>query len=170
MFRTERWGDRDKPWYETAQVCMNGHVINARAISDSERNTQFCAECGARSIMACEHCETPIRGDYIVPGVLVISPGLPPPKRCYACGEPFPWTEAAVRATHELIDEERISSEEKDKLKQDLPDLLAETPRTQVAVVRWKRFLTQAGSGSRDLFKEVLAGVIVELAKKGLFP
>ena len=50
---------------------------------------------------------------------------------------PLPMTKAALEAVKDLIDEtEHLSDEEKDKLEKSLPDLLAETPQTQVAVVR----------------------------------
>jgi len=51
-------------WYDTAQICTNGHVINSMARSEPKHNKKFCDKCGAKTIMNCPNCNSPIRGDY----------------------------------------------------------------------------------------------------------
>ena len=48
------------------------------------------------------------------------------PAFCYKCGDPFPWTAAALRAAEDLADEmDALSDDEKESLKKTLPDLVA---------------------------------------------
>jgi len=54
-------------WYDTAQICMNGHVINSMSKSHPEHNKKFCDKCGAPTINNCPKCNTPIRGHYHAP-------------------------------------------------------------------------------------------------------
>ena len=51
-------------WYDTAQICINGHVINSMSISHPEHNKKFCDKCGALTITNCPKCNTPIKGHY----------------------------------------------------------------------------------------------------------
>ena len=83
---------RAQPYYETMQVCLNGHQITDRYNSSPELRRKYCNEYGAETIHQCPNCGTPVRGDYIVPGVLAFS-RTPVPKRCHECGQPYPWTE-----------------------------------------------------------------------------
>ena len=54
-------------WYDTAQICMNGHVINSMSISHPEHNKKFCDKCGAPTTTNCPKCNTPIKGHYHPP-------------------------------------------------------------------------------------------------------
>jgi hypothetical protein len=68
---------RDREGYDTAQVCLSGHVITNSAEDYPHHRQDFCSDCGQRTIMACEHCQTPIRGHLrgVMPGF-----GDPAPK------------------------------------------------------------------------------------------
>ena len=37
-------------WYDTAQVCMNGHVATIALESSPERARKFCEECGEKTV------------------------------------------------------------------------------------------------------------------------
>lgn len=39
--------DSRERWFDTAQVCLNGHIINRQAESNPEANSKFCKQCGA---------------------------------------------------------------------------------------------------------------------------
>ena len=54
-------------WYDIAQICINGHVINSMSKSHPEHNKKFCDKCGAPTITNCPKCNTPIRGHYHAP-------------------------------------------------------------------------------------------------------
>ncbi len=54
-------------WYDTAQICINGHVINSMSKSHPEHNKKFCDKCGEPTITNCPKCNAPIRGHYHEP-------------------------------------------------------------------------------------------------------
>lgn len=81
----------ERPWYDTLQVCENGHVITTRAIKLPQHRANRCSQCGAATIMACKSCNAPIPGYYHVPGFYG-SDDTQRPDFCEQCGEPYPWT------------------------------------------------------------------------------
>ncbi len=166
----ERRFDDSPPYYEVAQICLNGHVITDHYQSSPERRKDFCHQCGARTIHQCPNCNTNIQGDYVVPGVVAISGRRHAPAFCHRCGTPFPWTEMNLQAARELTLETEEFGQEKDKLIESLPELLADTPKTTVAVKRWKTALGKLGEHSAAAFKEILVQIASETAKKLLFP
>lgn len=160
---------RDESWYDTAQVCQNGHIINETAQSRPESNETFCQICGAATTMKCDACGATIRGYHHVPGVLTVST-MPLPAYCYTCGAPYPWTSTALDAARELADElDYLTPSEREQLKATLDDLVRDTPRTQVASYRFERLAAKAGSGAADMFKEILVSVASETARKLLW-
>ncbi len=157
-------------WYDTAQICRNGHLVSAYYESQPEHRQAFCDKCGAPTIIACEACETAIRGAYHVPRVLGFLGPTSPPAYCHACGQPYPWTEDAMAAVRELADEQNVlTAEEREQLKATLPDLVASTPRTTLAAGRFKRLVATAGSGAADAFHDLLVDVLSEAAKKAIW-
>lgn len=148
--------------YDVAQICLNGHVTNARVRSDPQSCADYCEECGAKTIQTCPRCGSPIRGQLDN-----WSDHLEAPAFCIACGEPFPWTEARVQAAIELAEElDALDEKDRDLLKKSLDDLLAETPRTQVAATRFKKLMVKAGKVGAEAFRQVLLQALCEAAKK----
>jgi len=155
--------------YDTAQICMNGHVINKMASSSPQSNQKYCAECGVQTITACTDCNSPIRGDYYVPGVFCFS-DYHKPSYCYNCGKSYPWTVASLEAARELADElKKLTIEERQQLKESFPDLVISTPKTVVAETRFKKLMKKAGSEAYDGMKSILIEVVSEAVKKSLF-
>ena len=115
-------------WYDTAQICTSGHVINSQSVCRSEHNKEFCDKCGAPTITNCQNCNLPIRGYYHVPPMGTLDyTDLPLPRFYPDCGKPYPWTEAKLKAAQELSDEiEDLSPEEHEILKKSL-DILCGT-------------------------------------------
>lgn len=98
--------------YQAAQVCKNGHVITSNT-NNTAHLSNFCPECRAETITSCLNCNTPIRGEYYVPGVISIST-YTPPKYCHHCGYLFPWTESKLNSISELLDmQDQLSEDEK---------------------------------------------------------
>jgi len=56
-------------WYDTAQICMNGHIINSMSKLHPEHNRKFCDKCGEPTITNCQKCNSPIPGHYHKPPV-----------------------------------------------------------------------------------------------------
>lgn len=160
----------DDTWYDMAQICLNGHVINSMAQSYPQQNQEFCDECGSKTISECPNCSTHIKGVYHIPGVMAFSDYIPP-KFCYKCGEPFSWTKSKLNAAKELADEmDNLTTEERDILKQSLDDLVIETPKVQVATIRFKKLMAKAGRSAADAFRDILVDIASETAKKILWP
>lgn len=151
--------------YYCAHVCQNGHgVIECEPIVKKE----YCEKCGAEMLDKCPSCRNIIREWHISPNVL-FTPQYHPINYCRNCGKPYPWTEAALKASAALIDEDE---ELNDKLRVDaietLPDLLIETPRTNLAVIRLKKVLSSAGKFTADGLRQFVIDFCCEFVKKQL--
>ena len=76
-------------YYDVAQICINGHIINGHYNNYSEHNSEFCSECGKKTIIKCEKCGAKIRGYYNTDFYADLS-NLKLPKFCHNCGEMYP--------------------------------------------------------------------------------
>lgn len=156
-------------YYDTAQICTNGHLINTMAASSPQSNQKHCAECGASTIMVCPSCNAAIRGYHHVPGVIGFF-NFHKPSYCYDCGQAYPWTASSLEAARELADElEGLNLEEREQLKNSFPDLVKNTPKTVVAETRFKKIMKKAGSEAYDGMKSILVDVVSETVKKSVF-
>lgn len=164
-------GEPEPDGYDVAQVCMNGHVVNEFARSQPEHNCDHCPECGGKTITACPKCETPIRGFYHSSAGVSITPGATHgPSFCYKCGSPHPWTESRLSSAREYVRElDRLTDNEKGILERSLDDLISETPRTQVAALRFKQYAAKAGHTAMEGLKSILIEVMAETAKKAIW-
>lgn len=159
----------NEPYYEVAQVCLNGHVITKIYNISLERRKSFCDKCGAPTIHQCQNCGENIQGEYMVPGMAAGGFTKKAPVYCFNCGEPFPWTESRLEAARELV-AGTDDFDGKDELVESLPDLVSDNPRTIVAATKWKKALIQVGGFTVDAFREIIIDVLSESAKKILFP
>ncbi|TWU44683.1 putative nucleotide-binding protein containing TIR-like domain protein [Rubripirellula tenax] len=82
----------DRSWYDTMQVCYNGHQITNFVESQPESTRKRCDECGEPTTDHCLKCKAKIIGYHHIPGVIGFS-GPDPPAHCHECGEAHPWTE-----------------------------------------------------------------------------
>lgn len=163
-------GRESRPYYDTAQVCRNGHVVNDRAAGSPQHNQSFCDLCGQATMTACDLCSTSIRGHYHSSIVILGVGPTPAPTFCYSCGAAFPWTEAKLKAANELTEEmDGLSDEEKARLRANLADLIAETPRTEIAAMQTKRLLDKARGEATSAFVDVLRQLVREGIKGTLF-
>jgi hypothetical protein len=58
--------------YDTAQICLNGHVVTTGFHDYPQFRARFCKECGAGTIMQCDSCKTEIKGSLRSPRVIAI--------------------------------------------------------------------------------------------------
>lgn len=149
--------------YHNASICKNGHVV-----SKYDANSQkYCSKCGVEVISSCPHCSLPIRGLFvseIIGNHLYVRPDY-----CYNCGKPYPWTESALESTALLIqEEEELSEQLKTSLVESLPDIITETPKTNLAAVRVKKCLASAGKLTADAVRQFVIDFGCELVKKSL--
>jgi hypothetical protein len=93
------------------------------------------------------------------------------PSFCHKCGTPYPWTEKGIKAARDLISEaEKLSPEERETLSKSLDDIVCDTPSTQAAVIRLKKFLPRAGKEIADAVRSIMVDIASETAKKLLWP
>jgi hypothetical protein len=159
-------------WYDTAQICINGHVINSRSVSEPDYNRKFCEKCGASTINSCLNCHETIKGFHHERHTLMIpNDMLAKPSFCPDCGSPYPWTEAKLKAAKELSDEfENLSPEERETLKKSLDDIVRDTPQTPVAATRFKKIAAKAGKVAADGLRDIIIDIASEAAKKVIWP
>jgi len=156
-------------FYHTAQVCLNGHCITDRADEYPELRADFCSKCGAITIMHCQHCNSPIRGDYEVPNVCVLGRKYNPPLFCHACGKHFPWTSAKIQAAQELSEEvDELSATEKGILKENLPKISTDTPMSEPAAAKIAKVLKKISSPVGVTLQKLIVEIASETAKKAM--
>ena len=159
------------PWYDVAQVCLSGHLINDRAKSSPQHNQAFCGKCGKATIMACPKCNAPLRGYYHVPRVVALGASDFTAGFCLACGAPYPWTAEKLEAARAYADEaDGLSPEEKETLKMSFDDLIVDSPKTQLAAIRFKKLLPKVGQQIGGALRDLLIDIVSEAAKKALWP
>ncbi len=158
-------------WYDVAQICLNGHVINEKSVKLPECNKKFCDRCGAVTITACQKCNASIPGYYHEPGLIRPETTYIAPAFCHHCGEAFSWIESRLQASREMAQElDGLTDEEKQTLTQCLEDIVKDTPKTTIACMRLKKLFDKAGKGADEMFREILRDFISATAKKLLWP
>jgi len=156
-------------YYDTAQVCTNGHVITGMFASSPQFRKKFCDKCGAPTITNCQNCNSPVRGYYLGGGIS-FSP-YTPPSFCPECGRPYPWTEAKLKAAQDLSDElDNLTPEERSLLKRSLDDIVRDTPQTTVAATRFKKLIAKVGKPAAGALRDILVDIASEAAKKVIWP
>lgn len=157
-------------YYDTAQVCLNGHIINESSKQYPEYNQSFCGQCGAKTITTCSECGAYIKGSYIDPEICIIDIDSTVSSYCHNCGKPYPWTKEALKATQELLELEGVlSQEELNYFEENMPAILSETPRTIVVATKLKKVMSKVGSTVASGIRDILVDIISETAKKIIF-
>ena len=151
--------------YMTAELCLNGHVISGDVENEPEKTSKFCSQCGAETVHACPNCTVPLRGDHIYHDTITWM--IDTPKYCYSCGTAFPWTSAKIAAAKEHAGEiEGLDEADRKQLQEVIDDVAADGPRTNLAVSRFKRFLTKAGPAVGNVAYKIVVDVASDAAKK----
>lgn len=150
-------------YYDTAQVCTNGHLICTSIEECPEDAQNFCSNCGAKTITNCPSCQVKLRGFFH-------SDFITTPKvemYCFDCGNPYPWTVSAIESAQLLIQEdEGLDELQKSSLIETLPDLVVETPRTRLASIRVQKALKSVGKFTAEAIRQFIIDFGCELAKK----
>jgi len=160
---------RELHGYDTAQVCLNGHVITQFAQTRPEHQKKFCDKCGAETIVACPKCSKPLQG-YHHAGRFHSLVKEEPPAFCHECGAAFPWTEGHLSAAQELADETpEFTLEDRDQFRQSLNDIVKQTPNSPLAVTRFRKLLSKGGRLVSDGLRDILVDVLSEAIKKQIW-
>lgn len=157
-------------WYDVAQICLNGHVINHSIKSNPQHSKKFCDKCGAATIITCPNCNSEINGKYYVEDIISIRSYIIP-AFCPNCGTPYPWTEAKIQIAHEYTqDLENISDDEKKILVQSIDELVKNTPKATLAATKFNNIVSKLKKPIIDGFRDILVDILSETAKKMLWP
>ncbi len=147
-------------------ACLNGHKIAGDAGGAPEFREGFCSTCGERAITQCPVCKENIRG-CCQGGGLGLSWTLS--AYCHACGKPYPWTQRRAEAIQEMLDElDGLTDEDREKLKKSIPDIIADTPKSETAALRFKKAITKVGQAGGKMLMDVLTNVATEAVKKSM--
>jgi hypothetical protein len=156
--------------FDVGQVCLNGHLITDQYMTNAALRADFCPQCGKKTVTRCSSCDAPIRGRYRFfdlrgrPNKRAYPSPVAP--FCHACGNAFPWTEAALKAGRDYVDElNELTAEDREKLKAALPDLTINSPQTVVAATTFQKVLAKAGPVASAAMKQIMVPVLVDGAK-----
>ncbi|WP_413521626.1 DUF2321 domain-containing protein [Brochothrix thermosphacta] len=154
----------DKQLYQA--VCINGHQKTDKYESTTDPK-EFCADCGKKLISTCQSCRTPIKGHLKLEGVYGSFRPTNIPNYCSTCSAPHPWTSFILEQSVELLAlDTELSSSQKELIKNALPDLLVDTPATQVAIAKYKLNISNATKVVKDAMYNILIDTVSETAKK----
>lgn len=155
--------------YHVAEICPNGHVSTSLADTSPELREKFCSSCGELTMTQCPSCGSTIRGHYIVENVFSFSE-YNPPAHCHNCGSAFPWTVRKVEGAVELVETGGgLTDSEIDQLRNDLTELTKDSPKTQVASLRFKKAMAKVGSTVAQGVRDIVVDVLSESAKKSIW-
>lgn len=157
--------DMRDSWYDTAQICKNGHLVTEYYESSPVHDEKFCSKCGVETVVKCLQCNTKIRGTYHVPMVCGFSK-YTVPLYCYSCGEPYPWTEEKIKAIKDFSNEMDLTTEDKKIIEENVSAIVVDSPKTQVSAVRIKKVLSKAGSAFAQKLQDMIVDIASETAVK----
>jgi len=148
---------------DTAQICLNGHIINKYSEQCPEYNKNFCEECGEQSIIKCQNCNHKINW---VSENEAISPFLRP-SYCGECGIAFPWIKIALDSAKEILDiDNKIGSDDKEKLMKSINEITKDTSKTEINAFKIKNIAKILSKDTYSIFMKIVSSIGTELARK----
>jgi hypothetical protein len=157
--------DKDFDSHDAAQICVNGHYILGFYHDSPGFRQKYCRHCGALTIFKCEHCDAEITGHYRNTAPIRLREEVP--AHCHNCGRPYPWIAAKIHAAKAMADElDGLTDAERILLKASIDDIAANTPMTEVAVVRVKKVMPKIGGAIGEAFRKLIVDVSSETAAK----
>ncbi|QLQ02317.1 MAG: DUF2321 domain-containing protein [Thiobacillus sp.] len=156
--------------YRVAEVCPNGHVSTSAADEHPDLREKFCSKCGEETITKCPTCHSSIRGYYYVENFFTLGSVYQPPAHCHNCGSAFPWTERKLAGAVEYLEAGAdLSAEEIQQFRTDLVELTKDSPKTQVASLRFKKVMGRVGTSIAAGVHDIVVDVLSEAAKKAIW-
>ena len=156
--------------YLVAQICLNGHIItDAFNSSGKEKAEKFCRKCGEKTLTECPNCKTNILGRWVRSWQSTgdVRPLTKIPYFCHECGTPYPWTESKKSEAEKLIAElPDLNLEEKDELIKSIPDIMSNTPNTEMSANRFINALKKAPKAIQAALYKLLVEIASETAAK----
>ncbi len=160
--------DEQSAWTDTAQICLNGHLINHSSEKYPIHNKKHCPECGEPTITICPECNNKISGEIHYPNVFGSS-DYKVPVFCSECGKSYPWTKKRIESAKELAAElEELSTAEKKLLEKSIDEISKNNPQANVGATRIKKLMIKVSSSAGDIIKDVITDIASDTAKKVL--
>ncbi|OLS16888.1 MAG: hypothetical protein HeimC2_45660 [Candidatus Heimdallarchaeota archaeon LC_2] len=151
--------------YYTAVICENMHVITP--VKELDNPTKFCNECGKLNHNTCINCEGQIRGLSAQPP---IADYYDIPLYCGDCGKPYIWTDIMLKSTKQLIAEmDKLSENEKLEMQKSIEDILQDTPRTPLAIIKFKKLIKKTSTAFANSIRNILINGIKDEISEQLF-
>jgi hypothetical protein len=152
--------------YDEAQICTQGHIVSMYAETHPDKKQAHCITCGSPTIMACQHCDEPIRG--YLHGSGETRALRTPPSFCHKCGKPHPWMQDRLETARELLyHDDKLSLEEREKLWGLLKFVMSD-PRSDLAPAKKKLFeigIVKAVPATREFLLDLMAKFGAEMLK-----
>jgi len=155
--------------YDTALICLNGHLINDSKMNESQLNQYFCEKCGEKAIEECQNCNCKIKGSYWYEDsyFIIRKDDLSQiPSYCHNCGKAFPWLQKSFEAVEELLETEDIDIDDKKSIINSINEITKETSKTESSVLKIKKFATKIGSDTYDAIYKIAIDISSEMARK----
>lgn len=163
-FMSSGYSNSQRGQYDNALICENGHIINSMANQFPEDNKKYCDKCGKVALTKCDKCGTLFKGNIM--GNIYELPSF-----CENCGSVFPWTQLKIETAIELaLSSDLIDDNDRGIIKNAVPEIVRDTPRTMLESTKFKKILFKIGNGTGTMIKETLAAIISETAKKIIWP
>ena len=155
-------------YYRTAQICEDGHTVNPNIEEYPETNQKFCDKCGQSTITKCPSCQTSIRGEYVIEGIVNCTPYEVPPF-CYNCGNPYPSIQNSIDGMMELMElEASFNESEKQEMQKALLDISNDSSRTEIGVLKVKKMYKKISPTTKNIFTNIVVNIATEKAKQEL--
>jgi hypothetical protein len=162
--------------FDTAQICINGHLISTATETRPQSKRDFCDKCGVETICICPNCKKPIKGDYLGSDInekqnktnihgLLDSLGFSIPQFCDSCGTSFPWFQQKPELVYEFV--ENIASltfEQKTDFINSIVELIKETAKAPIAKIRLRNILSVLDKDISDNILELLKEILPKYA------
>jgi hypothetical protein len=156
--------------YGKAQICLNGHVIDASFDKSAQQNNVFCEKCGEKIITQCPYCSNDIRGDYI-PDIPMSPSDYNLPAYCLKCGKAFPWTESKLKSVIEMaVEAGRLNTKETRQFEECIKDIVKDTPQVKLSANRFKKVMSKVGNETASGIRDIIVDLISETTKKIIWP
>ncbi|MCH8825217.1 MAG: DUF2321 domain-containing protein [Planctomycetes bacterium] len=168
---TMNWTDsHDLIGFDTAQICLYGHITNDAIHNMPKFSEKYCKRCGEKTITTCPNCNEEIRGALFdnLDGIVQLRKT---PAYCQNCGKPFPWTETTIQAAIELsVEDGNLNESEVVILRESIADLVSDSPRTQLGAARFKRIMGKVGVETAKAIRDIVVSIVSESAKTIIWP
>ena len=145
--------------------------MNSMCIQHPESKKPYCSVCGEKTITQCPNpnCNQPIKGKLQIEGIVDFS-SYHKSAYCDNCGEPYPWTQRSQLAAAELIEfSDSLNEKEKEDFKESIKDLMVQTPKSNLAVAKYKTYIKKAGLEIANGLRDVLTDIVSETIKKSIW-